>query len=156
MNTCTEYRRIRAKFPTMLASAALFSARTRKAWSDIDGVLVRLRCEPDEFADFDDLCGDTYSHEANPDISRERLDREREEFRALVERDGVWGIIGEYRLNEDLEWVQVDSCWGFAGYSDPTDPDENGYVDDICSATLAELADAQERAEFAGPVCAAD
>lgn len=63
--------------------------------------------------------------------SREELERELSE---LLERTGVWGTIGE--VWDGSEWVDVDSCWGHAGYNRPSDPVENEYVIEHMRACL--------------------
>lgn len=97
--------------------------------------LVRLDIRPDDTADMEDLKGDCYNPDVNPDISPSRLAREEKEFEDTVNRDGVYGLIGEYRTDEGEEWNHADSCWGFVGegYKD------SGYDTDIMSATISAL-----------------
>ena len=64
---------------------------------------------------------DTNAYARESDLNRE-IDR--------IEREGVWGIIGEYW--DGAEWQIADSCWGFVG----DDLELNGYDDDIRRATL--------------------
>ena len=66
----------------------------------------------------------------NDDIPASRLERERQVEIERVNRDGVWGVIGEYWNGR--EWVHVDSCWGFIG----DDWRESGYDADIMRSTL--------------------
>jgi hypothetical protein len=126
------------------ASNALHAARTRQEWSrhevaeyssgepiDAKRGDVRLRIVPDDCADFDDLCGDTFNPVVNSDIPESRLERERKEFEDKVNRDGVWGVIGEYFDGE--VWHQSDSCFGFVG----DDWKRSGYDVDIMAQTLA-------------------
>ena len=77
--------------------------------------LVRYRVEPDCNCDPDNLEGTMFCPKANPDIDPEELERNRKDFWALAEREGVWGIIGEYRTSTREDWVHADSCWGFVG-----------------------------------------
>lgn len=53
-----------------------------------------------------------------------------------VNRDGAWGIVGEYSTDGGQTWHHVDSCWGFVCYDNPLDPRENDYVPDIMQATI--------------------
>lgn len=150
MNLQTEYLKLRAH--GWRAAQALRAARTRLAWDALDGDFygednryadlapgdgvyaspgpVRIRIAPDEICDFDELCGDSYNPIANPDIPASRLARERQQELDRVNRDGVWGMIGEYWDGDD--WQLVDSCWGFVG----DDFKESGYAEDIMAETL--------------------
>jgi hypothetical protein len=125
------------------ASVSLLNARTRMEWDkrevakyssgepiDPKRGNVRLRIVPDECSSFDDLCGDVFNTKANPTVHPSRLEREQEEFRDRVNRDGVWGVIGEYFDGE--QWQHADSCFGFVG----DDWKHSGYDTDIMRATL--------------------
>jgi len=98
---------------------------------------VRLRIVPDGTCSFEDLEGDCFDHEANPDVPASRLQRDREEFIAKVNREGVWGLIGEYFDGE--QWQHADSCFGFVG----DDWKNSGYDTDIMRATLDAARDAR-------------
>jgi hypothetical protein len=125
------------------ATWALSNARTRLEWDqhevaehfigepiDPKRGNVRLRLVPDETCSFEDLESDCFNPETNPDIPASRLQRDREEFIAKVNRDGVWGIIGEYFDGE--KWQHADSCFGFGG----DDWKYSGYDTGIMRATL--------------------
>lgn len=56
-----------------------------------------------------------------------------------INRLGVYGVVGEYRLNEDSEWESADSVWGCAGYDHADSFIENCYVPDIMAETLDTL-----------------
>ena len=124
-------------FPTGLAARQLAHAK-RKAhileqWEQAESLeLVRLRIEPDEMVDLDDLLGDMYNPDVNPDIEPEKLEQEKKWELDRIDRDGVWGVIGEYKCPICGHWVQVDSCWGFVG----DDWKESGYDIDIMAETL--------------------
>jgi hypothetical protein len=114
-----------------LASAKRI-ARVRAAWEKAeDAGLVRLRIEPDDQYDLEDLLGDCYNPEVNTDIPPERLEQERQWEVDRIDRDGVWGVIGEYRADvcpacgRGGEWKHGDSCWGFVGddWKDDADVD---------------------------------
>ena len=91
---------------------------------------VRLRIEPDEHASLEDLEGDMFNPKVNGDIPEAQLKEDREAFIERVNRDGVWGMIGEYWNGE--AWEHADSSWGFIG----DDWSDNGYDDDIKAATI--------------------
>ena len=96
--------------------------------------LVRLRIEPDELCDYDNLAGDSFNPEVNTDIQPHVLAREEREFIDKINRDGVWGIIiGEFWNGE--EWIHADSVWGFVG----DDWKDSGYDLNVKDATLAQL-----------------
>ena len=134
------YQRERAR--GFQAKWALSNARTRLEWEkhevaeyssgeaiDPKRGDVRLRIVPDETCSLEDLEGDSFNPKANPDIPASRLQRDREDFIAKVNREGVWGIVGEYF---DGEWQPADSCFGFVG----DDWKHSGYDTDIMRATL--------------------
>jgi hypothetical protein len=119
------------------------SLATREIFEKLeDKGLVRLNTVPDDSAEMDDLKGDTYNREANPDIQESRMAREEKEFEEKVARDGVWGVVGEYRVSEDEEYEHADSCFGFVG----DDWKDSGYDTDIMAATIAALKGAVETA----------
>jgi hypothetical protein len=129
---------------------ALANARTRLEWDkhevaeysngepiDAKRGNVRLRIVPDDSCSLEDLEGDCFNPETNSDIPESRLQRDREEFIATVNREGVWGIIGEYFDGE--EWQHGDSCFGFVG----EDWQHSGYDTEIMRATLDAARDAR-------------
>jgi len=135
------YQRERAR--GFQASWALSNALTRLEWDkhevaeyssgepiDPKRGNVRLRVVLDETCSLDDLEGDCFNPKANPDIPASRLQRDREQFIAKVNQEGVWGIIGEYFDGET--WQHADSCFGFVG----DDWKNSGYDTDIMRATL--------------------
>jgi len=121
------------------ASNALRNARVVAAFRECEDETVRLRIEPDEHCDMEDLKGDTFNRKANPDIQESRMAQEEKKFEESVERDGVVGVIGEYLDPITGEWEHADSCWGFTGYSDAADPFQNDYAVDIMNQTLDAL-----------------
>jgi hypothetical protein len=74
---------------------------------------LRLRLVPDETCSLEDLEGDCFNPKANPDIPASQLQRDHEAFIAKVNREGVWGIVGEFFDGE--RWQHADSCFGFVG-----------------------------------------
>lgn len=117
------------------AKHALREARTRVAFKQAEAEgRVRLRFESDDSGwTWDDLFGDTFNSKANPDIPPARMERERKAAMERVEREGVWGIIGEYHDGET--WQHGGSVWMVDG-----DPEESECVPDIMSETLTALA----------------
>ena len=135
------YRRERAR--GFSAQWALSNARTRVEWAkyevaeyssgepiDPQRGNVRLRAVSDEACSIGDLEGDCFNPKANPDIPASRLERDRKEFIAKVNQEGVSGIVGEYFDGE--VWQHADSCFGFVG----DDWKHSGYDTDIMRATL--------------------
>lgn len=74
---------------------------------------TRVRFEPDQDYDFDDLCGDTYNPRVNADIPAAQLARELAQFQRDINQQGVWGVIGEVWNGHG--WQEADSCWGIVG-----------------------------------------
>lgn len=130
------------------AEIALSEARSLERFEHLESVgLVRFRWVPD-FEPFDDSYIDTW--EDVPEGKRERI---RADLRERIERDGVWGLVGEYRLlplhhgegpivtsypSEEAEpgWEIGGSCFGFVG----TEP--NGYESSIAAETVDALMEA--------------
>lgn len=75
----------------------------------------------------------------------------RKQERARAERDGVWGLVAQYRVSEHEDWEDADSCWGFVG------EDGRGvmyYAIDLARAALNALADAPTCPTCGRAVCA--
>jgi len=100
--------------------------------------LVRLRWAPDECCNLADLEGDTFDEPLNaatvPGGVR-TIRAEREAFHRRIDREGVWGLIGEYRVRPDGAWSRAESVWGFVGQ------DSYGYEFAIMAETLRVLRD---------------
>ena len=104
------------------ASTALDYALIEDKWEDLGNEgLVRLQIEPDESPDMS-WVADLPKHDGDA-IWR------------MVERDGTWGIIGEYKCPCCGEWTQADSCWGFIG----EDWLHSGYDMDIKAETIKKV-----------------
>lgn len=124
------------------------SAQAKRAWNDAkfqaewdrleSAELVRLNIVPDTCADVDDLLGDTFNPVANPDIPAARLERERAAEIERINRDGVYGVIGEFRPTTNGAWIESDSCYGFVG----DDWKGSGYDLDIMRTTIDALKNA--------------
>lgn len=113
---------------------ALESARDKvkinTLWSENENS-VRIRVEPDYDVDLDFLLGDSYNPEVNPDIQPHVLKRQEKEEIDRINREGVYGIIGEYKCHCCGNWQTADSVWGFVG------DDWKEAEDEIKYATLA-------------------
>lgn len=127
------------------AQAALRDAKIlhRFDLAEIAG-LVRMEWHPDMHAQIEDLEGDCFNERGNPGVSALRLERMRKDFIERVDREGVWGRCGQFRLDpfeEDEEegWIDADSCWGFVGQ------DAHMYEADIMNATLSALTEAMRK-----------
>jgi len=117
-----------------VAVSALDAARVKADFDDATGKgLVRLKVVPDDAYEIDDLAGDTFNPKANPNIPPARLERERKAFAESVDRNGVWGIVGEYFDGE--QWQHGDSVWGFVGEN----WQDSGYDRDVMALTLDAL-----------------
>ena len=92
--------------------------------------LVRFKVIADEHWDYDNLAGDTYNPEVNTDIPEFCLQGEKKEFKKRINREGVWGIVGEYWNGE--EWQEADAVWGFVG----DDWEDSGYDLDVKTSTV--------------------
>jgi len=135
---------LRERSKGTMARWALRNAKTRIEWDKKNGDIVceherrhdatrgdvRLRIVADDSIDLDNLFGDTFNPEVNSDIPASRLERERQAEIDRVNRDGVWGVVGEFFDGE--EWQHADSCFGFIG----DDWKDSGYDTDIMASTL--------------------
>lgn len=132
----THYRAMRdnglgAGMALTQARYALQADQTRSEFQALEKEgKVRLTKEADDWMSLDDLMGDCFNPDANPSVNPNKLEREKEEFLARVERDGVWGIKGEYF--NGTSWIETDAVWGFVG----DDWHRSGYDTDIMRATL--------------------
>src|SRR5262245_17299029 len=85
---------------------ALRHARIRRTWEHLEDRYVRLRLEPDDGPDL------SYLEQGCYQGTREGRALAKQ-TRETVEREGVWGILGEYRLTDGDSWHVADSVWGF-------------------------------------------
>lgn len=65
-----------------------------------------------------------------------------EETRRLISQEGVCGMVGQWRPNEEAPWQTADSVWGIIG----TPRDGAGYLIDIETSCIVAL-DAYHRRE---------
>ena len=92
---------------------------------------MRIRLEPDNMPYNP---GDTLEPYRGSDGRWRTREENERELSELLERTGVWGSIGE--VWDGSEWVEVDSCWGHAGYDNPDCPIENCYIVDRMAECL--------------------
>ena len=109
-----------------------------KAARDVSGIadeferlesadLVRVRIEPDDDYrfDFEDCCSPS-----DFDGGQRTFDACQKSEREVIERDGVWGIVSEFRRPACSacgcapRWEVVESCWGFVGDVDAASMEE--------------------------------
>jgi hypothetical protein len=100
-----------------------------------DGGKVRLRAEPEQESYFD-VYGEP---EGYTGIHGKRVSAEdaHKELAEILDRDGAWVVIAEYRIGDD-EWEHADSV-GMCSYADPLDPVQNCYVADLMQSALDAL-----------------
>jgi len=85
----------------------------------------RIVERPDLDHEMENLKGDCYSLDANPEIDGETLRLQELNFEQKVEIEGVFGYTLETWNGEiDRGWEQIDACWGFVG----TNQTENHYI----------------------------
>lgn len=85
----------------------------------------------DEFAEMENLKGDTYNVEVNSDISPEVIRKQEVEFEQLVNSEGVYGYeLQVWNPEVGQGWEHVDSCWGFVGQYSETEELFNHYIID--------------------------
>lgn len=122
-----EIKRLRKKGWPMINALRVAKIRARFAELEAEG-LVRLTIEPD-CEPYDDTYIDTWD-----DLTPAQRKAEKKKLWDRIEREGVWGVVGKYRVGD--RWHTGGSCWGFIGedYEDDTDTD-------IMAETIAMLAD---------------
>jgi hypothetical protein len=85
--------------------------------------LVRLRALPETESYFDVF--------GEPDSAQER-----QEIIDQIESNGCWLVVSEFYA--DGQWHHAD-CIGMCVYSNPLDPAENCYVEDLMRAAIDSL-----------------
>jgi len=99
---------------TRFAAAAWDRAKLQTRFDEMEAAgLVRIEREPDQSVGLDDIFGDTYNPDANPDVKPHVMAREKQHELDRIERDGVWGYIAEHWNGR--EWVEAESIWGMVG-----------------------------------------
>ena len=108
-----EYRRQRAK--GWNASTALRNAKVERTWNVLEARgKVALKVMPDDDCDLSYLDQDCFAHYRKAELER-------------ANRDGCWGLVGEYRCPRCGQWTTADSIWGFIG----EDWRDSGYDMDV-------------------------
>ena len=102
---------------------------------------VHLRIESYYDADPEDLMGDLFEPEANPDIPEVELQSEKTSYIQRMDDEGIWGVIGEFKCPYCESWIEADSVWGFVG----NDWKESGYDEDIMNTTMEKLNEAMSK-----------
>lgn len=103
-------------------------------WATLEAAdQVRLSWEPDEDAQWGDIAGDVFNPEANPTLDPAQLRLDELEYMAYVRREGVWGVIGEYR-DPCGNWQHGASLWCVV--RGPDDGPNSYPVPDIQQETL--------------------
>ena len=129
MNAQTRYDYARMRRLGYGAASALRMARTstRFGWLE-DAGLVRLRVDPDD-------CPDVSWCEPDSRDDRQTAAMKKKD-RRTIEREGLWGIIAEYRFDadDDRGWIVADSLWGIVG-ADLSD----GYTADLRASAVKAL-----------------
>lgn len=134
------------------ARSAYRNAIVRAKWDALEDLgLVRLSFPYDDHADLSFLDQGHYQ-DSREGRALAKMLRER------AERDGCYGIVGEYRLDpESGEWEQGDSVWGFIGDADISEEFGSGlncYGPDIMDRTLDKFKAAwKDRVRDACPAC---
>ena len=82
---------------------------------------------PDNHVSLDDLKGNMFCSETNPDVSD--LIEQEQDFERLVESEGVFGYtLQRWDPEVDQGWCQVDAVWGFVGSYKPELEAYNHYI----------------------------
>lgn len=122
---------VKARKTGALASSALHDARIRARFDNLDGV-VRIRLEPDDYFDIDDLMGDCFDEIINCNCPGgiRAIRAEKSAFINRVECDGVWVAVAEFFDGD--EWIQTDCIGGFVG----DDFYKSGYDIDLMASAI--------------------
>jgi len=130
-----EYARLRNK--GWHAAEALRAARTTALFSELAkrNLVWLAACEDGADWSYDELFGDSYKPEANPDITPERLARQKNDEIQRIDTEGIYRI--EVGLGEAVEEEDqyLDSVGGFIG----DDWKDSGYDTDMMRACIRQL-----------------
>lgn len=137
--TAAEYRKLRCK--GWRVKDALRAARIKDEWSDAESEgFVKLDIVADDCVSLDNILGDCYDPKVITGVSPKRLAEQRKAEVERIERDGVWGIVGQFKVSACSKcgagerWETVASAWGFVG----DDWKDSGYDFDVMASVLAE------------------
>lgn len=88
----------------------------------------------------EDLKGDMFKPECNPEIDKTELKRQELAFEGEIELLGVYGYELQYwDSNIDKGWTHVDSCWGFIGQYDANSRKYNHYIVDELKSQIKKV-----------------
>lgn len=134
------------------ANHALYNAVTLAQFENLESIgLVRFQWVPDTGWSIEDLEGDCFDPVHNPGVRACDLERRRKDFHETIERDGVWGLVGQYRplpfqhgetivpyyADEDQPgWETGDAICGLIGQN------AHVYTADIAAETITRLVEA--------------
>lgn len=128
------YREERDKHRTMRvgfsAVDAYRDAIIRRKWRALeDSGYVRFETPYDNDPDISFLDQDCFNSDRGGIALTKRI-------RELASDEGVFGLVGEYRLDTDSDsWESGGSVWGFIGYDD-TNPRNNCYATSVMLETI--------------------
>lgn len=94
--------------------------------------MLRIVQVQDEHTSFEDICGDMYSKEANPEIDPDVLKQEKAAYRRRVNKVGVFDVLVQARTLPCADWVNVETLGGNVGM----DFVGSGYDSDFMHAGL--------------------
>jgi hypothetical protein len=101
---------------------------------------IRMIVVVDNDYDIENLKGDSYNPEVNPDIDIDLLKRGEEEFEDRVSEEGVCGIISQFKCPCCGSWMDADSVFGIVG----DDWTESGYDTDLINSAKQKLLDCKK------------
>jgi hypothetical protein len=91
----------------------------------------------DESYSMEDLKGDCYNPEVNPDIDPNTLENEERQFEQRVNQEGVFGyVLEQWNSAPGVGYEHLDSCWGFVGMYSETHENSCHYIVDEMKATI--------------------
>jgi len=79
---------------------------------------ISIGRDEDDHCSFDDLAGDCFNPDVNPDIDPAKLKREENTYKAKIRRYGVWTYQSSYwtgRSWEDSDYLEHSAICGFVG-----------------------------------------
>lgn len=79
--------------------------------------------------DLENLKGDCFNPEVNPDIDIEELKKQEKAFEKKVYNEGVYGyVLEKWNPEPGIGYEHLDSCWGFVGQYDENSEEYNHYI----------------------------
>ena len=96
---------------------------------------IRVEAQADTTWRFEELAGDVFNPEVNKDLCSKQLKREERNFKARIQRAGVWFVESSYwtgRSWESIEGISDNAISGFVG----TDFFGSGYEYQLLESAL--------------------